>query len=98
MTYQEHQTAGKTLDKGKIRENLGSLGRDPRFAGVVAWLENNRDSFILHGSRQDLASDHGKLAHGQGSVHAINVLIAQLMDALDRSRKADGGIPEEPGQ
>ena len=36
----------------------------------------------MSGSRQELAQNHGKLTHAQGSVHALNLLTAQLAHLL----------------
>jgi hypothetical protein len=92
MTYLEHQWAGERLTGPDVEAMMRSLGNDSRFAAVVTWLERNRDDFVAAGSRQALAADYGKLAHGQGSVHAINVMAAQLAKLLGPT-PISGGFP-----
>ena len=96
MTYAEHKTAGDELSPPGVDNILKVLGRDQRFCAVVAWLERNREAFINAGSRQELAGDYGKLAHAQGSVHAMNLLAAQLANLLAPA-KVTGGMtkPED---
>lgn len=95
MTFEEQLQASRDLTPKELDDLLRSLGRDDRFCAVAAWLDRNREAFMTAGSRQDLASDHGKLAHGQGSVHALNVLIAQLANLLNPA-PTQGGMPMPP--
>jgi len=83
MKYDELQAVAAGMATMEVDNLLRSLLRDDRFIGVVAWLDRNRELFVRSGSKQDLASDHGKLAHCQGSVHAVNLLIAQLANLLN---------------
>jgi hypothetical protein len=69
---------GRELKPEELDGLLRSLSKDDRFCAVVAWLDRNREAFVNAGSRQEIAGDHGKLAHAQGSVHAMNTLAAQL--------------------
>ena len=95
MTYDEHLDVSRTLNPAELDNLLQSLGRDDRFCGVIAWIERNREAYINEGSRQALASDHGKLAHAQGSVHALNVLRAQLASLLSPV-PVQGGMEKPP--
>jgi len=95
MTYDAHIDALRAFEPGEMNGLIQSLGNDDRFCAVVGWLERNREAFINEGSRQALASDHGKLAHAQGSVHAINVLRAQLA-ALLNPVPVQGGMVQPP--
>lgn len=95
MTYQEHKISGEGLSSPEVDAALQSLALDERFCAVVAWLERNREAFIAAGSRQEFAGDHGRLAHAQGSVHAVNVLASQLANLM--SPGAQGGIPRPEG-
>ena len=97
MNYDAHLEALRDLGPVEQTNLIQSLGNDDRFCAVVGWLERNREAFINEGSRQALASDHGKLAHAQGSVHAINVLRAQLA-ALLNPVPVQGGMGQPPDQ
>lgn len=90
MTYQEHLAAARQLRPEDIEALLNTLGQDEKFCAVIAWLERNRDAFVSAGSRQDLSGDHGRLAHAQGSVHALHTLMAQLAGALVPPPASDG--------
>ncbi len=80
----------------QLNDTLRALTMDERFAAVLAWLDRNRDAFVAAGSKQNLAGDHGKLAHAQGSVHAMNLLLAQIGNMM-AGGGATGGMakPEE---
>jgi hypothetical protein len=91
MTYAEHQAGAVDLSPPEVDNLLRALGRDDRFCAVVAWLERNREGFVNAGSRQDISGDHGRLAHAQGSVHAINTLAAQLANLLN-PQPVQGGM------
>ncbi|MBK8001720.1 MAG: hypothetical protein IPK15_24205 [Verrucomicrobia bacterium] len=82
MSYAELKQAAQELNPAELDELLRSLSRDERFFAVVGWLERNREAFINAGSRQEIAGDYGKLAHAQGSVHAVNVLVAQMANVV----------------
>jgi hypothetical protein len=93
MTYDQHKdrTAGFTQPQAVAL--IQSLAADERFAGVVAWLEFNRHDLVNAGCQRALAGDHGRLAHMQGSVNAMNVLINQLHQMLAPADAVTGGIP-----
>lgn len=94
MTFSEHLDNSRAMTLPQMDNLLRTLGRDERFAAVVGWLERNREAFVKAGSRQDLAADHGKLAHAQGSVHALHVLTAQLANLF--TTPPTGGPPQTP--
>lgn len=94
MNYAEHQRAALDLKPRDVDAQLKSLGRDQRFSAVVAWIERNRDNFVNAGSRQAIADSHGSLAHSQGSVHALNVLAAQLAKLLKPPVRSGEPEPE----
>ena len=93
MTYSAHKAAGEQMDPPAVDNMLKVLGRDERFKAVVALLERHRETYVLSGCRQEFSGDHGKLAHCQGSIHAINMLAATL-GQLFAPEKAKGGIPK----
>jgi hypothetical protein len=93
MTYEQHRQLALKLSREQAESDLEMLGHDPRFSAVVAWLERSREMWINSGSRQEMAGDYGRLAHGQGSVHACNILIAQLAHLLAPPSKPGGGLP-----
>lgn len=78
MNYLELKAAALGLSVPQREALLASLTLDGRAVALVGWLEANREAFVNAGSRQDIAAHYGKLAHAQGSVHALNVLIAQI--------------------
>jgi hypothetical protein len=91
--FDEMMEAGRRMSGPEIQENLKGLARDPRFAAVLAWVVNNREGFVVAGAEQKIAGDHGKLAHNAGSVHALNLELAQLAGLF--KGKARGGM-EKP--
>lgn len=78
MTYAELELIGRQMGAEQVREQLLLLSTDPRFAAVIALLEQHKEAFAVAGSAQNIAADHGKLAHCQGSVFALR----QLQDTL----------------
>lgn len=96
MTYAQHKAAGEQMDPPAVDDLLKVLGRDERFKAMAALLERHRETYILSGCRQEFASDHGRLAHCQGSIHALNMLCATLAQ-LFAPEKVQGGIPRPEG-
>lgn len=88
MNAQELSEAGRRMSAKQVTEGLRLLAQDPRFVVVVAWLERNEAEWTRVVSSQSLAPDHGKLAHAAGSLHGIQVLLAQIRQALDTKGKA----------
>src|SRR6185295_16801847 len=84
MRYAELQKLARELSPEAMRDNLRSLAMDSRFAAVVALIEAQRESYVTAGSAQNMASDHGKLAHCQGSVYALRTITGQFQQILDR--------------
>ncbi len=95
MKYDELQAVAAGVPPAEVDNLLRSLARDDRFLAVVAWLDRNREGFVRAGSKQDIASDHGKLAHAQGSVHATTVLIAQLANLMNPAPSNNEQRPSE---
>ncbi len=91
MKYNELLEKARNLSAEQLRADLESLSCDPRFAAVVALAHRDRELFVNAGSKQELADVPGKLAHAQGSVHACNLLLAQLAQVIE-PRAATGGM------
>ncbi len=83
MTYAELQKHAREMTREQVEAELQGLARDTRFAAVVAWLEQNKQSFVNAGCSQKLAQHHGVLAHCQGSVYACDLLQGNLKRILD---------------
>lgn len=94
MTYTELHKLAREMTPEVRDHTLAQLALDTRFAAVLAWLEANREDFIRGGSKQALADAPGKLAHGQGSVHAIHTLQDQLKQLLSPRPGARRAEPE----
>jgi hypothetical protein len=52
------------------------------------------NSYAMAVVGQGLASDHGKLAHCAGSMHALTILIEQLRRAATPGGEAVGPVPD----
>ncbi len=85
MSYEELMEAGRRLTPKQVEGQLRELARDDRFAAVLAWLERNHRAWVASVSDQRLAKDHGALAHASGSLHALELLTAQLQTTLATS-------------
>lgn len=100
MTYEEHLKRAWSLSPKQAREELVQIARDQRFAAVVAFIEAHRLSWSQAVGAQSMASDHGKLAHAAGSLHATDRLIGELRTRLrGRAPGSESAGPgdEEPG-
>lgn len=91
--YSDYLAQGRAKSQQEIQADLLSLATDPRFASVIGWLDRNRETFVTAGSAQSMTKEHGKLAHCQGSVHALNVLLGQVANLMN-PKTPRGGIPE----
>lgn len=76
----------------QIRTAVRSLSQDPRFAGLVAWIDRYHASWTTTASNQSLADSHGRLAHAAGSLHALEILRTGLKAIVD-GRKAEETAP-----
>jgi hypothetical protein len=86
---------GRTLTAEQVNDSLRSLAMDDRFAAVVAWLERNKEAFVVAGCKQSLAKEPGKLAHAQGSVHTVMTLQGQIAHLLTGTKVRGGMEPDE---
>jgi hypothetical protein len=84
MRFLEHAEAGRKLTAKQVDDQVRELARDPRFPALVALLERNERAWIHAVSNQKMADAHGKIAHAAGSLHALQILIAQVTTILDR--------------
>jgi D-aminopeptidase len=96
MTYSELQRAGEAMTPEEVNANIKSLMGDSRFAAVVAWLDRNREAMIAAGCSQKLATNHGTLAHAQGSVHTLRTMEGQLRGLLEPAPRRGPAPPPEP--
>lgn len=94
MTYATLQDAGRALKPAELTANLRTLAADPRFAAVVALLDRNVESWQTAFASQQIAANHGQLAHAAGSLHAILLLRAQLA-ATVVARKPKAATPAD---
>lgn len=94
MRYIELMEQARALAPEQINVQLRGLATDPRFAALVAWLEGNRESWVIEVTKQNRAGDHGQLAHAAGSLHAIEILRGQLMQAIEKPKRAKAQQPE----
>lgn len=95
MRYLELMEQARTLTAEQIAPQLRALATDVRFVALVAWLEGNRESWVIEVTKQNRAGDHGQLAHAAGSLHAIEVLRGQLMQAIEKPKRQRQQQPEE---
>jgi hypothetical protein len=95
VRFNEHAEAGRKLSAKQVDGQIRQLGRDPRFGAVVAWLQRNEEAWSAATSQQEMAANHGKLAHAGGSLYAVRLLQAQLITLLDRPEKSQDSGPFE---
>jgi len=91
MTYKEIEEAGRRLSERQVNDQVRELARDPRFAAMAEWLRRNGEAWAQTVGSQGLAESHGKLAHAAGSLHAVEILRAQLCAIVERTQKRSGG-------
>jgi len=83
MTFQEHIVAANAMTRPQAEAELESLAAvDPRFRSVLKVLIDDWNSYSVAVVGQNLAGDHGKLAHCAGSMHALTVVMEQLRRAV----------------
>lgn len=95
MRYIELMEAARQLTPDQVNTQLRELARDPRFGAVVAWLEGNREAWVIEVTKQRRAENHGQLAHTAGSLHCIEVLRGQLLQVIEKPKKPRPQAPEE---
>lgn len=98
MTASEMLAAGRALTPEQVQNDLRGLMADPRFAAVMAWLDANREGYVRAVGKQALAGTQGALAHCAGSIHAVNVLVAQLANLIQPGAAQGGETEPEESQ
>lgn len=95
--WDEMANKAKELSERDIRVRVRSLASDERFVALVALVERDIDQFAAAACAQNMASDHGKLAHANGSSHALRVLRGQLAACIEAPlrRTKEEGPPED---
>lgn len=67
----------------QIERDVWSLSEDPRFAAVVAVINDVRFARLAGGTNPASASDHGVLAHHMGAVDALDELSRRLEGMIE---------------
>jgi hypothetical protein len=95
-TYARAMAEAKTMDPQEMAATLRLLAMDPRFAAVLAFLWMRRESYVKSASAQKFATHHGVLAHGMGSVNALDDTI-EATRAFYAVARVTGGMqkPQE---
>ena len=84
------QQAADQMAGQQIERDVWSLSDDPRFAAVIALINDVRFNRLTGGTNPATASDHGVLAHHMGAVDAL--------DELERRLQSMTEAPAEPTQ
>lgn len=95
MKYDELLTAGRGMSAKMVEDSIRGLARDPRFAAVVALLENAKQEISDASCDVKFAAEHGLLAHGSGGRFAIWMVQGKLKKALEPARKNGEQKPQE---
>lgn len=85
--FQELIEASRRLDPDAITESITGLSHDPRFVAVLAILDRAHREYGRAIAGQSLATEHGKLAHCAGSMHACENLLGTLQGVIDQKNK-----------
>jgi hypothetical protein len=95
MTFQDHFNGAHQITLDEARAEVEALAAvDPRFRGVIKLLLEDWNAYAQAVMAQQLASDHGKLAHCGGSMHALTVLLAQFRRACTPAEEAAQIVPD----
>lgn len=82
MSFSDLLNDGRRKPQAEIETDLLGLMADARFPSVLGWLDRNRDAFMSEVSKQALTGNPTAQSHAAGSVHAIQMLLAQLANLL----------------
>lgn len=91
--FEDLEAAAEELTDTEVWESIRQLGRDDRFAAVLAWLKRSERAWTLRAGLTETASDPGKLASTAGAMGALIRLQAQLSEKLKKSRETPSPTP-----
>ena len=94
MTFDELLEAGRRMSAPEHQASLKALAGDPRFAALLAELEERALSYARAGASQTFAAHHGPMAHGMGSFHALDQFLGQLRQIVTARPKPAPPPPE----
>lgn len=84
----------RKLSEKQIAQSIRILAAEPRFDAVVQLLDRNREAWAAAACDQKIADSHGKIAHAAGSLHAVNLILAQIDQSINAKEKRGGPVME----
>lgn len=76
-------------------EKLRCLSGDERFPAMVKFMSDAEKSWADAVAMQQLAHEHGKLAHAAGSLHSVQRLRTYLSSILRGRNETEGMSPPD---
>lgn len=94
MSLDKHRQ--RRLTEKQIAQSIRMISSEPRFDALVQLLDRNREAWAQAAADQKIADSHGKIAHAAGSLYAVNLILSQIENAVNRPEKS--GPTMEPSE
>lgn len=93
MTFDQMLDAGRAMTPQQVEETVRQLARDERLVAILSVIDRDRHSMAVATAKQEMARDHGKLAHSAGSLYAFQLLLDQFRNLIEPPLKR---VPQKP--
>lgn len=82
---------GLAMSAAERMDCVRGLMLDPRFAGLLGFVQGEREEYVRSSCDQALADSHGKQSHAWGSVFALEGLVNAFRGVAAKGAPKDLG-------
>ena len=93
MKYAKLEQLARAMTPEEITANVAGLAADPRFAGIVALILQQKELAADHSCGLQFAGSHGALAHAAGVRYGMRELEGKIKQLTDPPRGIKPAIP-----
>ena len=93
MKYQKLEQMARGMTAEEITANVAGLAADPRFAGIVALIIQQKELAADYSCGVNFAGSHGALAHAAGVRYGLRELEGKIKQLTDPPRGIKTAIP-----
>lgn len=94
MTYAKLLAAGRAMDDKEIAASVKGLAADPRFAAVVALIDQMKTTVADVSCQEKYSNEHGSLEHAAGIRCGLMMLEARIKQQTEVVKKTGAQRPD----
>jgi hypothetical protein len=94
MKYAKLEQMARALSPEEVNANVAGLTADPRFAGVVRMILDQKDLAADFSCGVNFSGSHGALAHAAGVRYGLRELEGKIKQLTDPPKKTGAQAPK----